>query len=329
MIGKPIVIAHRGASGERPEHTATAYRLAIAQGADAVEPDLVPTRDGVLVCRHENELSGTTDIAARPEFAGRRTSKTIEGREHAGWFSEDFTLAELKTLRCRERLPQLRPASAAFDGAEPMLTFDELLDLLAEEGARVRREIAVYAEIKHAAYFDSIGLSHDVPMLAAFEARGWRDAMAPVLLQSFEVGNLERLAQKTRVRCVQLLAPFGGPPDRPGLKYADMLGDEGLARIARYAQAISVEKSMIVPRAPDGASLAPTDFVPRAHRAGLAINAWTFRPENMFLPTERRSGADPAAHGDLAAELRQHFALGLDGAFCDFPGAGVAARDGA
>jgi glycerophosphoryl diester phosphodiesterase len=327
-VRTPVVIAHRGASGERPEHTASAYRLAIAQGADAAEPDLVLSRDGVLVIRHEGELSGTTDVAMHAAFADRKTTKTIDGREQAGWFAEDFTLAELKALRCRERLPHLRPASAAHDGAEPMLTFDDLLDLVGEEGRRVGRTIGVYAEIKHAGHYDALGLSHDLALLAALRARGLETAAAPVFLQSFEIANLRRLAQRTRVRLVQLIAPFGGPPDAPDVRYAQMLTDAGLAAIAGYAQAISVEKSLVVPRAPDRSSLAATDLIARAHGAGLAINAWTFRPENMFLPAELRAGDDPAMHGDFTAELRQHFALGLDGAFCDFPASAVAARDG-
>jgi glycerophosphoryl diester phosphodiesterase len=321
----PVIIAHRGASGERPEHTASAYRLAIAQGADAVEPDLVLSKDGVLIVRHEGELAGTTDVAAHAAFAERRTTKVIDGRTQEGWFAEDFTVAELKTLRCRERLPHLRPASAAHDGEEPILTFDELLDLLAE----AERPIGLYAEIKHAAHYDSLGLSHDAPLLASLRARGLDDAAAPVWLQSFEVGNLKRLARTARARLVQLVAPFAGPPDQRGDSYASMMEDKGLAAIAQYAQAISVEKSMIVPRDADGAALAPTDLATRARRAGLRINAWTFRPENRFLPTSLRRGDEPAAHGDLAAELRQHASLGLDGAFCDFPAMAVAARDGA
>jgi glycerophosphoryl diester phosphodiesterase len=318
----PVIIAHRGASGERPEHTASAYRLAIAQGADAVEPDLVVSKDGVLIVRHEGELSGTTDVAAHAAFAARRKTKIVDGRTQEGWFAEDFTLAELKTLRCRERLPHLRPASAAHDGGEPILTFDELLDLLGEAG----RPIGLYAEIKHAAHYDALGLSHDAPLLAALRARGMDRPGAPVWLQSFEVGNLKRLAHTAKARLVQLVAPFGGPPDARDTTYEDMLEYDGLEEVSGYAHAISVEKSLIGPPKARGF---PDNLIQRAHRCGLAINAWTYRPENFFLPAELRAGADPAAHGDLAAELRQHFALGLDGAFCDFPALAVAARDGA
>lgn len=316
---KPIVIAHRGASGERPEHTASAYRLAIAQGADFIEPDLVLTKDNVLVCRHENEIGQTTDVAAHPEFAARRATKTIDGASVSGWFTEDFTLAELKTLRCRERLPQLRPANTRYDGADPILTFDELLDLAAEEGARAGRVIGVYPETKHPSYFDGLGLSHDKPLLDALARRGFTDAAAPVFIQSFEVGNLKRLAVKTEVRRIQLASGAGGPADAPGVTYRAMLAD-GLQDIARHAHGIGVEKSLIVDRG------TPTDLIARAHGAGLKVHAWTFRAENHFLPAGLRRGTDPAAHGDLAAEIAQHLALGLDGLFCDFPAIAVAAR---
>ncbi|MDX2234691.1 MAG: glycerophosphodiester phosphodiesterase [Hyphomonadaceae bacterium] len=321
---RPIVIAHRGASGERPEHTTSAYRRAILQGADYIEPDLVLTRDGVLVCRHENEISETTDVAQRPEFAARKTVKTIDGVTVEGWFTEDFTLQELKRLRCRERLPQLRPANTAFDGGEPILTFDEALDIAAGAG----RPVGVYPETKHPAYFDGLGLSHDAPLLAALTKRGFKTAAAPVFIQSFEVGNLERLSGRTGVRLVQLASGEGGPADRPGVRYRDMLTTEGLAAIARYAQGVGVEKALIVPRTPDGAAGPPTDLVDRAHAVGLLVHAWTYRAENYFLPRDLRIGDSPAGQGDLAAEIRAHLALGLDGVFCDFPAIAVAARDG-
>ena len=323
---EPVIIAHRGASGERPEHTMMAYRLAIAQGADCIEPDLVPTKDGVLVCRHENDISGTTDIANHPEFASRRTTKTVDGVVLTGWFTEDFTLAELKTLRCRERLPQLRPANTAYDGQEPIVTFGELLDLTIDESHRLGRVIGLYPEIKHASYFDRLGLSHDKPLLDALRARGLTTAEAPVFIQSFETDNLRRLANQTDVRRVQLVAPAGAPFNQPELTYAAMLTNTGLTRIQTYAQAISVEKSLLLPRDAAGRSTAPTDLIARAHEAGLKINAWTFRAENTFLPLELRRGADPAAHGDMVEELRTLFARGLDGAFCDFPALGIAAR---
>lgn len=322
----PLIIAHRGASGLRPEHTASAYRLAIAQGADFIEPDLVLTKDAVLVCRHENEIGGTTDVAKRSEFAARRTVKTVDGERVEGWFTEDFTLAELKTLRCRERLPQLRPQNTAYDGQDQILTFEEALDLAAEEGARANRVVGVYPETKHPSYFDALGLSHDAPLLAALEKRGFRDAESPIFIQSFEVNNLRRLGTKTRVRRVQLASADGGPFDQPGQTYKAMLTGSGLIRISTYAQAIGVEKTLIQPRDAAGRSLPFTSLIADAHAAGLKVHAWTFRAENYFLPLERRNGAEPAVQGDMEGELRAMFAAGLDGAFCDFPAIGVAAR---
>jgi glycerophosphoryl diester phosphodiesterase len=320
----PIVIAHRGASGERPEHTLASYRLAIAQGADFIEPDLVLTRDGALVCRHENEISGTTDIASRPEFAARRTRKRVDFDDMEGWFTEDFTLAELKTLRCRERLPQLRPANTAFDGQETIPTFDEVCALAKAEG------VGVYPETKHPTYFEKLGQSFDEPLLETLARHGWKDASAPVFIQSFETTNLKRLRARTSIRLIQLISDAGMPfdhlPTGMGLTYADLIRGEGLKRLAAYVDGIGPFKGLIVPRDDAGRSLAPTDLVLRAHAAGLKVHPWTFRAENNFLPTELRRGESLAAHGDLDAELRQFYALGVDGVFADFPAAAVAAR---
>ncbi len=324
---RPIVIAHRGASGERPEHTMAAYRLAIAQGADFIEPDLVMTRDGVLVCRHENEMSGTTDVAERPEFAERRRVQQIDGASAQGWFVEDFTLAELKTLRCRERLPQLRPANTVFDGQDEIPTFAEVLALAREAGA------GVYPELKHPTFLREQGLDPVPAFIAAVREAGGQATADRMFVQCFEIWPLRQLAEMSSVRwtCVQLIAARGGPTDRPDLSYADMLRDEGLRAIAGYARIIGLEKTLIVPRDSGGRSLAPADLVERAHDANLLAHAWTFRAENYFLPAELRRG-DPAApdymrqHGDLAAELRAFYAAGVDGVFSDFPAAAVAAR---
>jgi glycerophosphoryl diester phosphodiesterase len=319
--GQPLVIAHRGTSGERPEHTLAAYALAIEQGADFIEPDLVMTKDRVLVARHENEISGTTDVAARPEFATRKTTKVIDGQSYTGWFTEDFTLAELKTLRARERLPGLRPQNKAYDGQYEVPTFDEVLALSTRGGRRV----GVYPEIKHGAYFDGIGLNMEKPLLAALGQMGYRKKSDPVFIQSFEVGNLQRLRKLTKLRLVQLIDANGAPADRPELRPAAMVGRDGLAAIARYADAIGVNKALIVPRDRDGRSLPATTLIGDAHKAGLKVHAWTFRAENVFLPVELR-GPDPL-RGKVEAELRQFYALGIDGAFSDFPAEAVAARD--
>lgn len=319
---KPLIIAHRGCSGERPEHTMSAYELAIAQGADAIEPDLVMTKDGVLVCRHENDISGTTNVADHAEFADRHVEKTVDGVTKLGWWTEDFTLAELKTLRCRERMPSVRPVSAAFNDQEQVVTWEELLRL------GQKHDMALVPEFKHVAYFKSIGLDPVPAFEAVAHAHGGQAAADIMSVECFEVGVLRELAQSQslRWRLVQLLFSQGGPPDTREMKYRDMISDEGLRTIATYAAGVSVEKGMIVPRDVSGASRPPTDIVTRAHVLRLDVFVWTFRPENFFLPADLRRGDDMNAHGDALAELKQFAALGVDGVFCDFPAMGVAAR---
>ncbi|MEP6785656.1 MAG: glycerophosphodiester phosphodiesterase [Sphingomonadales bacterium] len=316
----PIVIGHRGASGERPEHTLASYTRAIEEGADFIEPDLVMTKDHVLIVRHENEISGTTDVAAHPEFAARKATKTIDGQSVTGWFTEDFTLAEIKTLRARERLPQLRPENAKFDGQFEVPTFEEVIALAKARG------VGVYPEIKHGTYFTGIGMNMEAPLLAALKKAGWTRKTDRVFIQSFEVGNLQRLRKLTKLRLVQLMDAAGGPADRPDLRYTTMATPAGLKAVAAYADAIGPAKAMIVPRDTAGKSLAPTMLVADAHAAGLKVHPWTFRAENVFLPAELRKGTNPAVHGDLAAEIRQFYALGVDGVFSDFPGIAVTSK---
>lgn len=318
---QPIVIAHRGASGYRPEHTRAAYQLAIELGADYIEPDLVATRDGELIVRHENELSGTTDVASRPEYAARRTEKRIDGVLTQGWFSEDFTLAEIKTLRARERIPELRPDNTRWDGQLEVLTFAQVLELARVESAGRGRSIGVYPETKHPSYFRGLGLSLEEPLLAALASFA-----GPAFIQSFEQGNLQWLRGHTHWPLVQLVEANGAPFDRPERSYAQLLAPDGLREIAAYANAIGVHKGLIVPRDAQGRSLEPTQLIARAHAAGLRVHAWTFRAENQFLPYELRAGNDAAARGDLQAELARFFELGLDAAFADHPDAAVAAR---
>lgn len=312
----PILIAHRGASGERPEHTLAAYELAIDEGADFIEPDLVPTKDDVLVARHENEIGGTTDVAMHPEFAGRRTTRTIDGHLVSGWFTEDFTLAELKTLRARERLPQLRPANAAYDGQFAIPTLAEIIALAKRRSAETRRTIGIYPETKHPTYFAAIGHPTDRLLVDQLRAAGWDAADAPVFIQSFEVKNLQHLRTLTRIRLIQLMDGQGGPADRAVASYADMATPAGLAAVARYADGIGPNKAMV-----EG-----TTLVADAHAAGLKVHPWTFRKENQFLPAAYRRGADPAAAGDVAGELRAALREGIDGFFTDFPAIGFATR---
>ncbi|MDQ8028829.1 MAG: glycerophosphodiester phosphodiesterase family protein [Brevundimonas sp.] len=306
-VADMLIIAHRGASGERPEHTRAAYELAIEQGADIIEPDLVMTRDGVLVVRHENEIGGTTDVALRPEFADRRATKTIDGQTVTGWFTEDFTLAELMTLRARERLPELR--GTAFDGQEPILTFEQVLEIAAEAG------VGVAPELKHPLYFAGIGLPMEDAFVAVLERHGLTGADAPVLVQCFEIGPLERLAERIDTPLLQLMARDGGPADRPDLTYAGMATPEGLARVRAYASWIGADTAMIEPEPG-----APTTLIADVHAAGLKVAAWTFRAENAFLPEGDRVGDQPAGHGRIAERVARFASYGLDAAFMDQPG---------
>jgi glycerophosphoryl diester phosphodiesterase len=307
-LAEPRIIAHRGASGERPEHTRAAYELAIAQGADFIEPDLVISRDGVLIVRHENEIGETTDVATRPEFADRHTRKTVDGRLVTGWFVEDFTRAELKTLRARERLPDLRPANTAFDGQEPILTFEEVLDIAAAAG------VGVVPELKHPSYFAALGLPLEDAFVAVLERRGLTGADAPVIVQCFEVGPLQRLRTRIATPLMQLVAGGGGPFDRPDLTWAAMVTPDGLADIAGYADWIGADTALIEP-----APGAPTALIAEAQAAGLKVAAWTFRAENAFLPDADRIGADPAGHGRLRERLARFAGYGLDAVFIDQP----------
>jgi glycerophosphoryl diester phosphodiesterase len=327
----PLVIAHRGASGYRPEHTLAAYELGARMGADYVEPDLVSTRDGVLVARHENEISGTTDVATRPEFADRRTTKVIDGVSITGWFTEDFTLAELKTLRAKERIPELRQRNTIYDGRYQVPTLQEVIDLTRRLSRELDREIGIYPETKHPSYFRSIGLELERPLVRTLRRNGLDDEDAKVFVQSFETSNLKALDRKLDVPLVQL---FGAPGARPydfvaagdPRTYADLATPEGLGEVAAYADGVGPSKDYIVPRDATGRSLTPTSFVADAHAAGLLVHPYTFRNENTFLPLELRSSADPAAYGNAIAEYEQFFGLGVDGLFSDNPDTALEAR---
>lgn len=292
---RPLVIGHRGASGYLPEHTLESYTLAIAQGADFIEPDLVSTKDGVLIARHENVLTETTDVAAK--FPDRKTKKTIDGQVVEGWFSEDFTLAEIKTLRAKERLPFRNHGN---DGKFLIPTFAEILELRARKSQETGREIGIYPETKHPTYFAGIHLPLEERLAAALKGAGLDRADAPVFLQSFEASSLKKLATLVKPPRILLL-------ESPG----DMTTDAGLAEIAGFAQGIGPGKNMIVPTDATGHTGTPTDLIVRAHRAGLKVHAYTFRPESQFLPV--------SYGGDPAREYCQFAALGLDGLFTDTP----------
>jgi len=317
--GAPLVIGHRGAPGYRPEHTLASYALAIDLGVDFIEPDLVSTKDGVLIARHENEISGTTDVALK--FPGRKTTKTIDGRSFEGFFAEDFTLPEIRTLKARERLPF---RNQGWNGYYDIPTFDEIIDLAKRRSLETGRTIGVYPETKHPSYFRSIGLALEPPLVRTLAAHGYVDASAPVFIQSFEVQNLKDLRKLTQVRLVQLTA---GEQQRPydfvaagnRRTYGDLLKPEGLAAIAAYAQGIGPYKRSIVPQASGGRLGKPTSLVADARRAGLVVHPYTFRDEPEFLAADYRL--------DPVREYLQFYELGVDGVFSDSGDTAVRARD--
>jgi len=324
-----LVVGHRGASGYRPEHTLAAYELAIDQCADYIEPDLVMTRDGVLVARHENEIGGTTDVEDHPEFADRETVKVIDGRPIAGWFTEDFTLAELKTLRAEERIPDVRPQNTAFDGMYEVPTLEEVIQLAQASRTCDGRPVGIYPETKHPTYFDSIGLSMEEPLVELLDRYRYRGAGAPVIIQSFEVSNLQDLDTMTEVPLAQLINCSGAPYDFVATgdprTYRDLVSRSGLDFVAGYADGIGACKDVLIPRNADGTLGRPTPVIDDAHDRGLVVHGWTFRAENRFLPTEYRSSADPDALGDMEGEVRAFVEAGMDGFFTDHPDRGAAA----
>jgi glycerophosphoryl diester phosphodiesterase len=327
---RTLVIGHRGASGYRPEHTRASYELAVALGADAVEPDIVATKDGVLVLRHENEISGTTDVAAHPEFAARRTTKRIDGVSLTGWFTEDFTWNELSTLRAVERLPQLRQGSASFDGMQGILRFDELLNLLDDVADHTGRIIQLVAEVKHPTHFASIGLPLDDLLDHALGRWNRPDRL---IVECFEQNILMQLKGRgIEARYVYLLESKGSAPDlvasfgRKALPYSAQLTSAGLARLARDVDGISVDKNLLLSVADN--TVTPTDLVERAHAAGLTAFTWTLRPENRFLAPPHRVGKAPRDWGDWRREFDLILSTGVDGIFVDQPDLGVTARDG-
>lgn len=333
---KPLVLGHRGACAHRPEHTLASYARAIVDGADFIEPDLCISKDGVLVVRHENNIAETTDIAAHPEFAARRTTKTVDGQAVTGWFTEDFTLAELKSLRAKERLGALRPEGQKYDGEFQIVTFDEMLDFTAAEAATRGKTIGVIPEIKHSTYFASVGLPMEQRFLDTLHAHSYL-ATAPVIVQSFEIANLQwlrpRIADMRNVRLLQLTENDVPPADRAAAgdkrTWAQILTPAGVAEIARYADFLAPWNRDLIPVRPDGTFGAPSPLFDQAHRAGMLVATWTFRPENHFLPASLQDHAGDGARNPAGsvAEIRHYLAAGVDAFFTDDPAIGRVAVD--
>lgn len=320
VFASPIIIAHRGASGERPEHTIAAYQLALEQGADFIEPDLVITKDGILVCRHENEISTTTNVADRPEFASRKTKKEIDARTVEGWFTEDFTLKELKTLRAKERIPQLRKTN--YDGQFEIPTLEEVMILLRDWKRKSGKTVGIYPETKHPTYFAMNDLPLENPLINLVKKYGYDKKDAPIFIQSFEQSNLKVLRRRTKARLIQLIDIVGRPFDWTlGEKvqtFADLAKATGLSDISTYADGIGVHKDYVIPRTAEGNLGEPTSLVRDAKQSGLLVHVWTFRNEDSFLPK------DLAGKPEL--EIQRYIAAGIDGIFADYPATAVKVR---
>ncbi|MFD7402775.1 glycerophosphodiester phosphodiesterase [Streptomyces sp. NPDC059866] len=329
----PTIVAHRGASGYRPEHTLGSYQLALDMGADIVEAgDLVPTKDGHLVCRHEPEIGGTTDVADHPEFADRKTTKVLDGVSTTGWFTEDFTLAELKTLRATERIPANRPHNTLYNGRWEIPTFEEVLQWQEEQTRRRGRQVWIYPELKHPTYFRKLGLGLEERVAKVLRKYGRNKWNSPVILQSFEPTSIQRLNKLVDNPLVVLLS---GASTRPWdfvetgdpRTVADLIKPAGLREIASYAQGIGPTLDLVIPKDAAGKLTEPTALVTDAHKVGLVLHPWTLRNENPFLPADFRKGTDADAYGDVFGAYRAYFATGIDGIFTDHPDTGLLARE--
>jgi glycerophosphoryl diester phosphodiesterase len=331
-VRAPLVIGHRGAAGYRPEHTLASYELAARMGADYLEPDLVSTRDHVLVARHENEIGETTDVASRPQYLARKTTKVIDGDTLTGWFTEDFTLAELKTLRATERLPAVRPENTRYDGQFEIPTFAEVLRLRERLSKELHRVIGVYPETKHPTYFRSIGLDLETPLVHQVRGAALDKTIAPIFIQSFELTNLVDLRQHFGVnaRLIFLTSASGAPYDLASIgdpaTYADLTTAAGLRSLSGIVNGIGPDKSQIIPRNVNGTLAEPTSLVADAHDVGLKVHAYTFRAENTYLPVECRVGTDATAYGRAIDEQLRFLRTGIDGLFTDQADIGVIAR---
>jgi glycerophosphoryl diester phosphodiesterase len=328
----PTVIGHRGASGYRPEHTLGSYQLALDMGADIIEQDLVPTKDGHLVCRHENDITATTDVSAHPEFADRKTTKTVDGTALTGWFTEDFTLAELKTLRAKERIPGTRQRNTLYDGRWEVPTFEEVLKWAEREGRERGRRIWLYVETKHPTYFRKLGLGLEERLAKLLRAYGRHRTDSPTFLQSFEPSSIQRLRKLVATPAVVLLSTASSRPwdfveAGDPRTVADLVKPEGLAWIAGYADGIGPDLSLIIPRDAAGKLTTPTTLVKDAHAAGLVLHPYTMRNENSFLPADFRRGTDANAYGDAFGAFKKYFETGIDGIFSDNPDTALLAAE--
>ena len=353
----PIVIGHRGASGYRPEHTLAAYRLAIAQGANYIEPDLVMSKDGALLARHEpmlarvdlnpdgslkylngvpvlNRTDTSTNVWQLPQYAGRLTVKTLDSTKGGGWWAEDFTAAELRAdIRAQERLRDLGVANNRYNDQEVIPRLQEVIDLAKSESTRLGRTVGIYPETKHPTYFAAVAATNGVMrmedrLVSILHANYGNVASAPVYIQSFEVSNLQYVNTQTNIRTVQLLSGGGRPYDftvaGDTRSYADLAKAAGLDFIDGYADGIGANTNLMIPLV-NGRLGTPTTLVADAHARGLEVHGWTFRAENIFLPNEFDSSSNPAEAGNLKGQIQAFTALGMDGLFTDQPDIGVSA----
>lgn len=330
---RPIVVGHRGASGYRPEHTLASYTLAAHLGADFIEPDLVITKDGVLVARHEPEIGGTTDVAAHPEFAARKTTKQLDGVATTGWFAEDFTLAELKTLRAKERLPALRQHNTVYDGLFEIPTFEEVLKLREQLSRDLGRQIGVYPETKHPTYFRAQGKPLEEKLVPLIRRFGLDRKNAPIFIQSFELTNLQQLRSTFKVKAplVFLTSASGAPYDLKSTgdtrTYADLLTPAGMKTWARDINGIGPDAKQVIKWNADGTLGAETTLVADAHANNLSVCPYTGRPENDFLPKDYKIGTVPSDYGRVRDYFAKLWAADIDGLFTDTPDIGALTRD--
>ncbi|MFS8203636.1 glycerophosphodiester phosphodiesterase [Streptomyces sp. CWNU-52B] len=332
-LPKPTIIGHRGASGYRPEHTLGSYQLALDLGAHIIEAgDLVPTKDGHLVCRHEPEIGGTTDVATHAEFAGRKTTKLLDGVSTTGWFTEDFTLAELKTLRAKERIPANRPHNTLYEGRWEIPTFEEVLRWREEQSRKRGKEVWIYPELKHPTYFRKLGLGLEERVAKVLRRHGLDKKNSPVILQSFEPTSIQRLNKLVDNPLAVLLSSANSRPwdfEETGdpRTVADLVAPAGLKWIASFAQGIGPTLDLIILKDAAGNLTTPTTLVRDAHAEGLVLHPYTMRNENPFLPANFRKGTDADAYGDAFGAFATYFATGIDGVFTDNPDTGLLARE--